>query len=706
MKLALLSVLILLVASCQKGEVKNNQPQKKVENIEKNSQNIKKNEKTEAQKDSSKSTNSDYELIKPAESLQKVTSSTAIGIFDGKPILLSDLEKEYPTLFSQQDAKTKKELHQFYELTATQHAMKKMIEWKAKEEKLANHQELLDKITSQTKEPSKEDIESFYKKYEANLKQQGINTLQDAEETIKTYLKDSQKQEIALKYVEELKKSLNFKITFPKANVPKIEIDLKDAPIMGDSKSSIILTIISDFQCPFCSKAADLIHEVNKKYPNIGIAFKHFPLDFHPLAKRAAIASNCAQKEGKFWEYHDTLFKKQGEISEELFLIIADTLSLNKDKFKTCLNSKEALEKVESQIKYSESLEIQGTPTMFLNGSQVDGFSIEQLSIAIESELSGEKPKPLTNDLIIASFGSTNITWADVVKENQNKVKMEDIQQLQKQKEFLAQTASRYVSEKMLNIEAKAKGFDSIQKYMESVLKETSTPTDDELKKTFEQFKSNLGGATFEQVKDKLKAYQIQMNQQAVAKKLMEELYAKYKVLLNIPEPELPSIEINLKNSPLIGKKESSHTLVVFSDFECPYCSKFSDVLEKVQKEYPEKVTVYFKHFPLSFHQNAFSASVASYCAQKQGNFWEYHNKLFANHGQLNDANFKLWSEELKLNKVEFEKCLKSDEAKNFILGELQEAQDLGIQGTPTFYLDGKPYNGNFEVESFKDLLK
>ncbi|MBN2695350.1 thioredoxin domain-containing protein [bacterium] len=703
MRLTILPLLILLFTSCQKGEAKNNQPQPKSgEKLEKVEKNIAKN----SQQESLKSTNSSAEILKPAESLQKVTSSTAIGVFDGKSILLSDLEKEYPNLFSQQDAKTKKELHQFYELATTQYAMKKMLEGKAKEEKLANHQELLDKITEKTVEPSKEDVETFYKKYESALKQQGINSIQEAEETIKTYLKDSQKQEIALKYVEDLKKNLNFKTSFPKANLPKISIDLKDAPILGDPKSSIILTIVSDFQCPFCAKAATLIHDVNKKYPNIAIAFKHFPLDFHPLAKRAAIASNCALKEGKFWEYHDSLFSKQSEISEELFLNIADSLSLNKDKFKACLDSKEELTKLENEIKSVESLEIQGTPTMFLNGSQIEAFSIEQLSAAIDSELSGEKPKPLTNDLVVASFGSTNITWGEVLKENENKIKMEDIQQLQKQKEFLTQTASRYVSEKMLNLEAKAKGLDSIQKYMESVLKDVPTPTDDELKTTYEQFKSKLGGASFEQVKDKLKAYQLQMNQQGVARKLMEELYVKYKVLISIPEPELPSIEINLKNAPSIGKKDAPHTLIVFSDFECPYCSKFSDVLEKVQKEYPEKVAVYFKHFPLSFHQNALPASIASFCAQKQGKFWEYHNKLFASQGNFNDSNYVAWAEELKLDKAEFEKCIKSAEAKNIILSELQEGQDIGIQGTPTFYLDGKPYNGSFEVEAFKDLLK
>lgn len=97
--------------------------------------------------------------------------------------------------------------------------------------------------------------------------------------------------------------------------VPK-SVDLGDAPIRGKSDAKITLVEFSDFQCPFCGRSAPTVERILKEYEgNVRVAYKHYPLGFHPRAQITAEASECAKDQGKFWEFHDQLFASQGDWS-------------------------------------------------------------------------------------------------------------------------------------------------------------------------------------------------------------------------------------------------------------------------------------------------------------------------------------------------------------------------------------------------------
>lgn len=159
------------------------------------------------------------------------------------------------------------------------------------------------------------------------------------------------------------------------------------------------------------------------------------------------------------------------------------------------------------------------------------------------------------------------------------------------------------------------------------------------------------------------------------------------------PQPSQPSSGVSLSltgEEPILGDEDAKITIVEFSDFQCPFCQRAANgaVAEFQRSEVFKsgEVNLAFKHFPLeSIHPEARPSAIASYCADKQGKFWEYHDLLFANQRALNEANYKAWAEQLGLNMNEFNDCFGSAEANNYVSADLTAATTAGGRGTPYF---------------------
>lgn len=152
------------------------------------------------------------------------------------------------------------------------------------------------------------------------------------------------------------------------------------------------------------------------------------------------------------------------------------------------------------------------------------------------------------------------------------------------------------------------------------------------------------------------------------------------------------------------GDASAKVTLVEFSDFECPFCEKFTPTVEQIMKEYAGKVRLVYKHFPLSnIHPNAQKAAEASECASEQGKFWEYYNVLFKNQpGGFSIDKFKAWAGELKLNTTQFNACLDSSKYATKVKVDAAEGTAKGVTGTPATFINGALVSGNQPYDSFK----
>lgn len=140
-----------------------------------------------------------------------------------------------------------------------------------------------------------------------------------------------------------------------------------------------------------------------------------------------------------------------------------------------------------------------------------------------------------------------------------------------------------------------------------------------------------------------------------------------------------------------------------FSDFQCSYCAKASLTVEKIISVYGNDVNVKFKHMPS--HSGSKKAAEASECARDQGKFWKYQHVLFSNPYSLSSKNLKKYAEQLGLDTLQFNNCLDSGEKTELIKKDLQEAIDRGVQGTPTFFVNGQKLVGAQPFEAFKTLI-
>ncbi|WP_375758255.1 DsbA family protein [Corallococcus exercitus] len=168
-------------------------------------------------------------------------------------------------------------------------------------------------------------------------------------------------------------------------------------------------------------------------------------------------------------------------------------------------------------------------------------------------------------------------------------------------------------------------------------------------------------------------------------------------------EPAVQKVEVG--NAPVRGPKNAPVTIVAWSDFECPFCSRAVPTLEQVEKEYKGKVKIAFKHQPLSFHQNAKAAAQASMAAHEQGKFWEMHDKLFANQRALDRASLDKYAQELKLDMNKFKTAMDSGKFDKQIEADMADGASKGANGTPTFFINGRTLVGAQPYDVFKKVI-
>jgi protein-disulfide isomerase len=164
-------------------------------------------------------------------------------------------------------------------------------------------------------------------------------------------------------------------------------------------------------------------------------------------------------------------------------------------------------------------------------------------------------------------------------------------------------------------------------------------------------------------------------------------------------------VQLSVAGDPSIGPATAKITIVEFSDFQCPYCAMSGPKAQAVAAQYPKDVRLVFKQFPLDFHSNAFVAAEASLAAHAQGKFWALHDKMFANFRQLTQPNILRWAEEAGLDMGKFKADLQAGKHKAMVEREVKEGMAAGVMGTPTFFINGKRYNGPFELETLKPIL-
>jgi len=170
-----------------------------------------------------------------------------------------------------------------------------------------------------------------------------------------------------------------------------------------------------------------------------------------------------------------------------------------------------------------------------------------------------------------------------------------------------------------------------------------------------------------------------------------------------------PIVAVSEDDDPVLGDKNAPVTIIEFSDFQCSFCKRLREqTIEPLKKEYIEtgKVKLVYRDYPLGFHQYAHISAEAAECADDQGKFWEYHDKLFENQQFLDEASLKKYAEELKLDTKEFNECLDSGKHKAEVDKDISDGTAAGVTGTPASFINGRKMVGAQPYEAFRQAIE
>ncbi len=244
--------------------------------------------------------------------------------------------------------------------------------------------EVDDKVTA----PTDAEIQAVYDENKEDLEGQ---TLEQLKPRIVEYLKAQKGAERRAAFINELKSKHKTTIAL---QAPVVEVATAGRPEKGGgAKAPVTIVEFSDYQCPFCKRAEDVVDQVMKTYGDkVRVVFRDFPLEMHPQARPAAEAANCAHAQGKFWEYHAKLFANQTALGDDQLKAYAKDLGLDTAKFDKCLADKPFKAAIDKDVADGAKVGVSGTPAFFVNGRMLSGAQpFEKFKELIDAELA-KKP--------------------------------------------------------------------------------------------------------------------------------------------------------------------------------------------------------------------------------------------------------------------------------------------------------------------------
>jgi len=378
------------------------------------------------------------------------------------------------------------------------------------------------------------------------------------------------------------------------------KVPVGPAPVKGDPEAKVIIVEFSDFECPFCGRAIEVVKQVESRYgKDVRLAFKHNPLPMHPDAPYAARAAIAAGKQGKFWQMHDKLFEANvartpNGLKPDRIDQMARDLGLDLDRFHRDAESQEAKDQVEADQAQARALGATGTPYFYVNGQRIAGAQpFEQFKVVVDAALKRA-------DAALAKGVPRKDLYETLVKDGQAGPPAPPPQ----------------------------------------------------------------------------------------------------------PPPAAQAHNVDLgTDSPWTGAKHAKVTIVEFSDFQCPFCQRAEPTLQKILETYKGDVKLVWRNEPLSFHPNALPAAKAAMAAHKQGKFWQMHALMFQHQNELSEAKYEEWAKQIGVDLSRWRKDKELQEIASAIDADSRYANQVGADGTPAFFINGRLISGAMPFETFKPVI-
>ncbi len=258
------------------------------------------------------------------------------------------------------------------------------------------------------------------------------------------------------------------------------------------------------------------------------------------------------------------------------------------------------------------------------------------------------------------------------------------------------------IFERLLDTAAAAEEMTRDEYLAKRIAEKTTEPDEGDIVTIMSQYRARLAEDDLEARQQVIQALK-QQQQRTLTEDLREELFAAAgaKILL-----EPPRIEVKIaEGTPTRGTPGAPIVLVEYTDYQCPFCMRVQPTIEALLERYEGHIQHVFKNLPLPNHNQAQLAGEAAYCAQDQGQYWQFHDWLFQNQRTMNRESMIAQAGEMGMDAEAFEACIEQQTYAGRIVTDAREARSFGITGTPGFLVNGRVLSGAQPLETFEEVI-
>ncbi|HUA26531.1 MAG TPA: thioredoxin domain-containing protein [Steroidobacteraceae bacterium] len=322
----------------------------------------------------------------------------------------------------------------------------------------------------------------------------------------------------------------------------------------------------------------------------------------------------------------------------------------------------------------------------------------------------GPMPADGNPSRVVATVGGQPITFAKLLHKAHSELQQQqsdyearrrqlDIDYARAQQSTLRAKLDALIGSRLVELEATAQRTTELK-----VLASVKDPvvTDSEVRALYDARKLP-DSPPFDQVKAQIR----QGLEKEKAQQALDDYYRTLKAKYGVVDDFGPLRQQVAAVGPSRGPADAPVTVVEFGDYQCPFCHRLEPALESVIKQYSHQVRFVFRNFPLTeIHPEAMHAAEAAMCADQQGKFWPMHDAIYADSTPLSDASLRALAKQAGLDSQKFEKCVRSEVPVKTIDADEQAGENLGVEGTPTLFIDGRYITGDVPREQLVSVIQ
>jgi protein-disulfide isomerase len=248
------------------------------------------------------------------------------------------------------------------------------------------------------------------------------------------------------------------------------------------------------------------------------------------------------------------------------------------------------------------------------------------------------------------------------------------------------------IAERLLQQEATRRGQTLETLLHQEVQSRVGAPSEDEIRGLYEANRDIIKVPYPQAAPFLRRQYRIDRTQ-ALRRALADRLRQDHAIRYTLAPPDLDRMHLKV-TGPTLGVPDAQVTLVLFSDFTCPYSAQARRVIKRLLQLYPQALQVIYQDFPLDAHPRARPAAEAAHCAAEQKDFWPFYDLLFEHSANLEAADLSKYAAQAGLDMAAFAKCQASDRPRNAVIQSQTQARHFGVRGTPTVFINGMRLSG------------